>query len=561
VASQIEVQPGLYLLESNFGWLVSGRMSGKRPPSAAAMIANATIISTLWDLETLGIREPNLSNEKEEELALQQFYANISYDNDSNRYSVTWLWRSYPPPIPSNYGLAAGVLRTVLRRTPKNHLNLVKEIFEQQLASGIIERVDDDRIKENTHYLPYHFVINEEKSTPVRVVYNGSAKRSKTALSLNECLFKGTTLLPDLGILIHFPCKPIALVADVEKAFHQIELKERDRDYLRFLWYEFEASSQKLITYRFRRVPFGIISSPFILAAVIRYLLGNVEKKVRDKIIADLYVDKVITAVESLEEARGIFRQTTDTFAAAGMNLRLWTSNMERFVEEVPSNLREEKPNVSVLGIPWSRTADNFSLATPQLSPDNLKGDMREVLKLALKLFDPMSWIAPVSICALLILRNCHMKKYDWDSQLTESEQKEWQTLYRELQQANTLQIPRHIEVRDSGFQLHVFSDASKDVYAAAVYLRTEEKTDLVLAKARVAPLKSKLTIPWLELMAALIAMQLLTVVWRALACDQPAISWIDSKCVLYWLGTANVLPTFVRNRIAEIRRTPLVEF
>jgi len=139
MASQIEVQPGMYLLESNFEWLISRRMSGKRSPSVAAMTANATTISVLWDLEILGIREPNLSNEKEEELTLQQFYVNISYNNDSNRYSVTWLWRSYPRPIPSNYGLAAGVLRTVLRRTPNHHLDVVEEIFDQQFGRSLLQ--------------------------------------------------------------------------------------------------------------------------------------------------------------------------------------------------------------------------------------------------------------------------------------------------------------------------------------------------------------------------------------------------------------------------------------
>lgn len=37
-------------------------------------------ISSLWSLDSLGIREPNYSKEKEEELALTQFYNNIQYN-------------------------------------------------------------------------------------------------------------------------------------------------------------------------------------------------------------------------------------------------------------------------------------------------------------------------------------------------------------------------------------------------------------------------------------------------------------------------------------------------
>lgn len=77
-------------------------------------------------------------------------------------------------------------------------------------------------------------------------------------------------------------------------------------------------------------------------------------------------------------------------------------------------------------------------------------------------------------------------------------------------------------------WQLHCFSDASKDAFAAVVYLRTERESEVItnrlLAKVRVAPLereklttakltpeeKEKLTIPRVELMAAFITVRLL---------------------------------------------------
>ena len=38
--------------------------------------------------------------------------------------------------------------------------------------------------------------------------------------------------------LLRFRSYTVALTADLEKAFHQIEIKEADRDFLRFLWYD-----------------------------------------------------------------------------------------------------------------------------------------------------------------------------------------------------------------------------------------------------------------------------------------------------------------------------------
>ena len=60
------------------------------------------------------------------------------------------------------------------------------------------------------------------------------------------------------------------------------------------------------------------------------------------------------------------------------------------------------------------------------------------------------------------------------------------------------LSIPRYYFPKDShihSLQLHGFSDASEDAYAAVVYLRSIDQDDgvhisLVIAKSRVSPIK-----------------------------------------------------------------------
>ena len=66
-ASQLMVQPGLYLLESDFGWVIAGRMDQPRTQSKTALLTITRTLESLWPLDTLGIREPNLSEEEEEE--------------------------------------------------------------------------------------------------------------------------------------------------------------------------------------------------------------------------------------------------------------------------------------------------------------------------------------------------------------------------------------------------------------------------------------------------------------------------------------------------------------
>jgi len=55
-------------------------------------------------------------------------------------------------------------------------------------------------------------------------------------LSLNNCLQIGPNLIPKLfDILVKLRSHPIALVADIEKAFLMIGITEEDRYKLRFL--------------------------------------------------------------------------------------------------------------------------------------------------------------------------------------------------------------------------------------------------------------------------------------------------------------------------------------
>ena len=71
------------------------------------------------------------------------------------------------------------------------------------------------------HYLPHHPVVTPQKNTTkIRVVYDGSAKSTATNHSLNDCLYRRpVTLHPLAGILLRFRTRPVAIAADIEKAF------------------------------------------------------------------------------------------------------------------------------------------------------------------------------------------------------------------------------------------------------------------------------------------------------------------------------------------------------
>ena len=129
-----------------------------------------------------------------------------------------------------------------------------------------------NQIAHPKHYIPHNVVVNPSKATTkVRIVYDASAKTKLDNNSLNECLYRGTILLHNLtGILLRFRMKQIAVVADIEKTFLQIGLPEVVKDVTRFFWLKNKTIinvENNIQAYRFCRVPFGIICSPFLLAA------------------------------------------------------------------------------------------------------------------------------------------------------------------------------------------------------------------------------------------------------------------------------------------------------
>ena len=109
----------------------------------------------------------------------------------------------------------------------------------------------------------------------MRVVYDASSKVFGS--SLNDCLHIGPSLNPLLfDILLRFRVYEVALTADIEKAFLNIEIDLEHRNFVRFLWVEDpNKESTEVMVLRFARVVFGVNSSPFILNATIRHHLNT----------------------------------------------------------------------------------------------------------------------------------------------------------------------------------------------------------------------------------------------------------------------------------------------
>ena len=199
-------------------------------------------------------------------------------------------------------------------------------------------------------------------------MYDASAKTKKNNVSLNECLHRGPVILEDLcGLLIRFRTKRIGIVADIEKVFLQVAVQPKDRDVTRFLWLKDitrPPTSKNIATFRFSRVPFGIISSPFLLGATIKDHLESTKDRFSIDISKDMYVDNLITGANSEEDAKQLYVEAKQRFSEISMNLRDWKSNSQNLNRVFPESDRMNGTTIKVLGMQWNTDTDQLMIST-----------------------------------------------------------------------------------------------------------------------------------------------------------------------------------------------------
>ena len=494
------------------GWVDQGRMSGRG-------VYSSLDVDQLWDLDSIGIRDS--PDQKDDELALEQFWNSMTRDKNG-RYSVGFPWKEESPDLSDNQGIAFGRLKSVLEKFQGNKdiLRQYDETFREQLKLGIIEVAPRLEQSNLIHFFPHQAVVTPHKNTTkTRIVFDASCAK-KGARSLNDCLLRGPVILPQLvEILLRWRNYHYILLADIEKAFLQIGLNEPDREVTRFWWVKDiyrGLERDNAIVYRYCRVPFGVISSPFLLAAVLRHHLSTRESPIAPKMLENLYVDIVILATDDWQEARGWYREVKRIFESALMNIREFSCNVPEFQSEIPKSDRCLQNIVSVLGIPWDIAEDFLVMRTHPWNFNNVT--KRTVVKFMQGHFDPLGFLAPVMVNWKIFCQSLWKNKMGWDDKFTpdllesfEGLLSRWQSIdFRINRLASTKKI----------VDFHLFVDASKAAYCACIFARCQIvngfESKLIFAKSRVTPLKG-ITIPRAELLAALIGVRAIKFLQKAL--------------------------------------------
>ena len=130
--------------------------------------------------------------------------------------------------------------------------------------------------------------------------------------------------------------------------------------------------------------------------------------------------------------------------------------------------------------------------------------------------YDPLGLASPLILKGRKIIQKLCQGNTAWDDTVSDEVQKEWTKWKSKLPALEEIQIQRCIKPVDFGrvveSSIHHFSDASKDGYGQASYLRLVNNQGvihcvLLIGKARISPLKY-VSIPRLELAAATLSVK-----------------------------------------------------
>ena len=559
------LSPSLVAQNSRLGWILSGSIPDSKPNHSVVshQLFCTSVEENFWSLETIGICE----NERENVAAdpvLDQFKERITKSGE--RYSVSLPWKgNMADQLLSNKKGALKRLENLEVRFKKD--TQLREqyysIFAEMENHGIIEEVTAEVSHSGpTYYMPHHPVVKESSTTTkVRPVFDASAK-GYNGISLNDCMEAGPNFLPDLpALLIRFRRWKIGLTADVTKAFLQVGINPEDRDVHRFL---LKMEEDKVREMRFTRVPFGNKCSPFLLMATIKHHLTTMPPShTADEIEENLYMDDLISGCDSEKEGKQMFSEAQEIMGNAGMKLAKWGSNSEELCQKF-ENKTFVTDTLKVLGMQWQPDEDVFSFEGCAVPPD-LCLTKRLVLSMIARLFDPLGFLNPFVIRAKCLFQVLWREEVDWD-QTIEGELKDlFLSWLMDLSILKAWKIPRRyfsgLWTDNPCIVLHGFGDASQKAYGACVYVlikRPDGQIDssLVMSRARVAPIK-EVTLPRLELLAALLCARLVTYVKQSLKLSplQEVHCWTDSTVTLAWLQKEpEKWKTFVANRVAEVQ-------
>ena len=482
---------------TRLGWILLGPTEQKWNFSANATsvesIETAYNKMLMADFEDVKLKEPVMSVDDKRALKTMEETVCIQ----GGKFCVGIPWKVNPEEaLQNNRSLAESRLRMLKRKfenDPKLKEDYTKTV-EAYIADGHAMLVEDGDVNEiHQWFLPHHAVFKRSNPEKCRVVFDCAAQFK--GVSLNDVILQGPNFLNNLsGVLTRFRKEPVAVIGDIKLMFHQCFVMERDRRFLRFLWWRAGDTSQKPQVHAMKVHLFGGKSSPSVVNYCMRKITDDNEEKFSELAIDTLrrafYMDDMITSVGTIEEAKGLVSEMQSLLEVGGFELSKFMSTSREVIDTVQEGKRAKSlqnidindsalPQESALGLKWNVEGDFFTYSVDlQEKPLTKRG----LLATTASLYDPLGLVAPVLLIPKLIQQELCRLELDWDDQIPDDKSRMFCKWRGETTALSLLRIQRCFQdgsSRASDRELHIFTDASEFAYGAAAYLKVTSETDV----------------------------------------------------------------------------------
>nr|CAH7729738.1 unnamed protein product [Callosobruchus chinensis] len=401
------------LHNTHLGWVIAGAMDIPVSKSHCNLSTNIAIqdqLTKFWEVEEVGTKKPW---SVEENLCEEHFLDNLT-TSEEGRYVVSIPLKDSPTKLGESRDIAVKRFISLERRLTSSETfrELYTDFLNQYEKLGHMTEVTNDEanVGEIEYFMPHHGVLKESScTTKLRVVFNASAPTT-TGLSLNDLQMTGPIIQQDLlSIILRFRMRSIVLSSDIKMMYRQVLINPNQRNLQKIVWRS--NPNEPLKTFQLNTVTYGTTAASFLAIRCLHQLAyecevehPNIAKIIRN----DMYVDDLLTCVDTEQEANYIISHITQIFLQRGFELRKWKSNDKNVLSDIDiehtSNIVEFSANkdleTKTLGLFWKCDQDTL---TYKINVDNShSGQMtkRIILSRISTIFDPLGLVSPCIITA-----------------------------------------------------------------------------------------------------------------------------------------------------------------
>ena len=103
------------------------------------------------------------------------------------------------------------------------------------------------------------------------------------------------------------------------------------------------------------------------------------------------------------------------------------------------------KPDAKVLGLVWNTKDDllKYKVEVEMCETQQPKSTKRKILSQVARIYDPIDLAAPYLVSAKISLQDVWQKRFDWDDELSPSEQTKWSAYFKEMEQLSQTSVER----------------------------------------------------------------------------------------------------------------------